>query len=111
LSPQDVLSRVTAMGYRLCYRPGGLRITGNIPVSDEVRSLIAGNRESLIAFLAGEAKLWAAMEASLAAGRVTTFPEHLHRLVQPALVKACQEDEARLKGRKSRLAPAGARAQ
>ena len=96
MTPQEVLAQISARGYHLAYRPGGLRITGSVPATDEVRSLIAGHREALMTLLEEEAKAWAAMEASLAAGRLTSFPEHLHYLVDPVLVQACMDDEARL---------------
>jgi len=95
VTAQEVLAQIQGQGYRLTLRPGGLRLTGIAQPTDEVRLLVAAHRAALMAFLEADAKAWSLHEASLEAGRLTPFPDHLHHLVDPVLVRACQVDESR----------------
>lgn len=85
MTAEDVLTQVRARGYRLTLRPGGLRLTSSSQPTDDVRLLIADHRAPLMALLEAEDRAWSLHEASLAAGRVTTFPVHLMGLVHPSL--------------------------
>ena len=109
MTPREVLSEMKGLGYRLTLRPGGLRLEGGGQPVSEVVALLTGHREALIALLDADARAWALHKAGLAAGRLTPFPQHLHHLVSPVLVRVCLEDEARLTAN-SRIAEAPRRA-
>ena len=91
--PREALAEVEGLGYRLGLRPGGLRLTGEGEPPPEVLALICEHREGLLAILEAEARAWAAHEASLAAGRVTSFPAHLLGLLHPSLRRLVADTE------------------
>lgn len=93
MNPEEVLTQIRAMGFQLTHRSGGLRLDGGTKGRDEVRALIADHRQAMITLLEADALACAKHEASLAAGRLTAFPEHLHHLVDPVLVRACLADQ------------------
>lgn len=85
MTPREVLAEVEGLGFRLALRPGGLRITGGEQPPLEVLALIREHRGALLAFLEAEARVQAAHDASLAAGRLTPFPAHLAGLVHRSI--------------------------
>ena len=93
MTPREVLRHVEGLGYRLALRPGGLRLTGATEPPQDLLGLIAENRDALLVLLESDAAAWAAHEASIAAGRITVFPESLAHLVHPSINRACAEDE------------------
>lgn len=97
MTPRDVLGRAEGLGFHLSLRPGGLRLTGATEPPPDLLGLIAEHRPALLALLAlleEHAEARAAHDASLAADRVTTFPDYLAALVHPATLRACRADEA-----------------
>ena len=85
MTPREVLAEVEGSGFRLALRPGGLRLTGMAEPPPIVQALIREHRGALLAFLEADARAQAAHDASLAAGRLTTFPAHLLGLVHPSI--------------------------
>ena len=95
MTPPEVLSRAEGLGFHLSLRPGGLRLTGATEPPADLLALIAEHRDALLALLEEHAEARAAHDASLAADRVTTFPDYLAHLVDPALLRACRDAENR----------------
>jgi len=91
VTPLEVLGKVSDQGYHLALRPGGLRLTGCGEPLPDLLALIAAHRPGLLALLESETPARAAHEASLLAGRITTFPESLAHYLHPALVRACAD--------------------
>ena len=91
MTPREVLGRAEGLGFHLSLRPGGLRLTGATEPPPDLLGLIAEHRPALLALLEADA----AHDASLAADRVTTFPDYLAHLVDPALLRACRDAENR----------------
>lgn len=85
MTPGEARAEVEGLGFRLALRPGGLRLTGAGEPPPDVLALIHEHRNSLLALLEEDARLWAAHEASLAAGRVVPFPPHLLGYVHPSI--------------------------
>ncbi len=85
MTPREALAQVEGLGCRLSLRPGGLCLTGRGEPPPEVLALIREHRRGLVELLEEETRAWAAHEASLVAGRVTTFPPHLLDLIHPSL--------------------------
>ena len=85
MTPRGVLAEIEGSGFCLALRPGGLRLTGKAEPPPIVLALIREHRGALLAFLEAEARAQAAHDASLAAGRLTTFPAHLLDLVHPSI--------------------------
>jgi hypothetical protein len=86
MTPCEVLAEVGGLGYRLSLRPGGLHISGKGTMTPPaVKALILEHRGELIEYMEAEARTWAAHEASLAAGRITTFPARLKCYLHPSL--------------------------
>jgi hypothetical protein len=95
VTPPELRRHLEGLGFNLSLRPGGLRLSGAAAPPTDLLGLIADHRVALLALLEAEALIFAAHDASLAADRVTVFPEHLARLVHPSLVRACAQAEAR----------------
>lgn len=86
MSPRELLAKIECSGCRLSLRLGGLNIQGKgEQTPPEVKALILEHREELIDYLEAEARAMAAHEASLAAGRVTSFPAYLRAFVHPSI--------------------------
>jgi hypothetical protein len=86
MSPREMLAKIEGSGCRLSLRPGGLNIKGKgEQTPPELKTLILEHREELIEFLESEARAVEAHEASLAAGRVTTFDPRLRDYVHPSI--------------------------
>jgi hypothetical protein len=90
--PREVLSELEGLGFRLTLRPGGLRLTGEAVPPPMVLALVRENRDALIDFLETEARVQAAHQASLVAGRLTNFPAHLLTFVQPSIRRVVASD-------------------
>ena len=95
MTPRELLGHAGGMGFHLSLRPGGLRLTGATEPPPDLLGLIAEHRPALLALLEADAEAWVAHDASLAADRVTTFPDYLAHLVDPALLRACRDAENR----------------
>ena len=95
MTPRDVLGRAEGLGFHLSLRPGGLRLTGATEPPPDLLALIAEHRDALLALLEEHAEARAIHEASLAADRVTPFPDYLAHLVDPTLLRACVATESR----------------
>lgn len=85
MTPREVLAEIEGLGLRLTLRPGGLRLTSGAQPPPELLAMIREHRGALMALLEAEVLVQAAHEASLAAGRMTTFPPHLLDLIHPSI--------------------------
>jgi hypothetical protein len=85
VTAREALAEVEALGFHLALRPGGLRLKGKGEPPPELLGMIRDHRDGLLALLEEDARLWAAHEASLAAGRVVPFPAHLLGYVHPSI--------------------------